>query len=110
MPRFSTVAEIFEAMPQHFLPDAAAGMNAVIQLDLSGEGGGQWNLTVANQQLKVSEGQAANPNLTLKLSAADYLSMINGDANAMQMFMQGKVKVGGDMSLALKMQNIFKMQ
>jgi putative sterol carrier protein len=109
MPRFSSVAEVFEAMPRHFVPDAAAGLNATIQLDLTGEGGGQWHLAIADQTLKVTEGQAPNPNMTLKMTAADYLSMINGDANAMQMFMQGKVKVGGDMSLAIKMQNLFKM-
>jgi putative sterol carrier protein len=110
MPRFSSVAEVFEAMPKYFVPEAAAGMNAVIQLELTGEGGGLWHITVADQQVKVAEGQAANPKMTLKMASADYLAMINGDANAMQMFMQGKVKVGGDMSLAMKMQSIFNMQ
>lgn len=110
MPTFTTVADVIEVMPQHFLPEAAAGMNATMQLDLSGEGGGKWYMVVADQQIKIVEGQAANPNMTLTMTAADYLAMINGEANAMQMFMQGKVKVGGDMSLALKLQNLFKLQ
>ncbi|MDA0698565.1 MAG: SCP2 sterol-binding domain-containing protein [Chloroflexi bacterium] len=34
--------------------------------------------------------------------------MVNGEANAMALFMGGKIKVKGDMSLAMKMQNFFK--
>jgi len=109
MPKFSSASEIFAAMPQHFVPEAAAGMNATLQLDLSGEGGGQWHLIVADKQLQLKDGLAANPNMTLKMSADDFVAMINGTANPMQMFMQGKVKVSGDMALAMKLQSLFKM-
>jgi putative sterol carrier protein len=104
------VKDVIAVMPQYFLPEAAAGMDATLQLDLDGEGGGVWHLIVADQKLDIHEGPAANPNMTLKMAAADYLAMINGETNPMQLFMKGKVKVGGDMSLALKMQNLFKMQ
>ncbi|HKZ68671.1 MAG TPA: SCP2 sterol-binding domain-containing protein [Anaerolineales bacterium] len=110
MPQFTTVKDVVAVMPKYFLPEAAAGMNATLQLDLTDEGGGVWHLIVADGQLTVNEGPAANPNMTLKMTAADYLAMINGEASAMQMFMKGKVKVGGDMSLAMKLQNLFKMQ
>ncbi|HLF02393.1 MAG TPA: SCP2 sterol-binding domain-containing protein [Anaerolineales bacterium] len=110
MPNFASISDIIAGMPQHFLPAAAAGLNTTLQLDLSGEGGGQWHLVIADQQLKINDGLAANPNMTLKMAAADYLAMINGEADAMQMFMAGKIKVGGDMSLALKMQSLFKLR
>ena len=35
------VKEIFDEMPDAFLPEKAAGMNKTIQIDLNGEGGGQ---------------------------------------------------------------------
>lgn len=110
MPKFSSVQEMIPQMPQYFVPDAAAGLNVVLQLDLGGEGGGLWHMVVADKQLTINEGQAAAPNMTLKMAASDYLSMINGESNPMQMFMAGKIKVGGDMSLAMKMQGMFKMQ
>src|SRR5574341_1236343 len=100
MPKFSSVAEVIEAMPGAFVPDAAAGMNATLQLELTGEGGGLWHMVVGDRQIQITEGQAASPHMTLKMAAADYLAMVNGETNPMQMFMQGKVKVGGDMSLA----------
>ena len=36
-------------------------------------------------------------------------ALVNGDLNAMAAFMQGKVKVKGEMALALKLQSIFGM-
>ena len=110
MPNFASISDMIAGMPQYFLPEAAAGLNTTLQLDLSGEGGGQWHLVIADRQLEINEGFAANPNMTLKMAAADYLAMINGQSDAMQMFMAGKIKVGGDMSLALKMQSLFKLR
>ena len=109
MPRFTSVADMIARISQYFVPEAAAGLNATMQLELTGEGGGLWHLVVADKTLKINAGQAPNPNLTLKLAAADYLAIVNGEAGAMQMFMQGKVKVGGDMSLVAKLQSLFNM-
>lgn len=109
MPKFTSIQELIPLMPQYFSPEAAAGLNATFQLELTGENGGLWNMVVANQQLKINEGQAPSPNMTVKMSAADYLAMVNGEANAMQLFMMGKVKVGGDMSLITRMQSMFKL-
>ena len=41
-----TVKETFELMPGRFRPEKAAGVNAVIQYEITGEGGGTWNATV----------------------------------------------------------------
>jgi len=107
MAKFTSPAEIFVAMPGGFISERAAGMNAVIQFDLTGEGGGKWYATIANQQLQVAEGATTSPTMTLTMAASDYVAMTNGELNAMTAFMQGKIKVAGDMQLALKMQNLF---
>jgi putative sterol carrier protein len=107
MPRVDSVQQVFDAMPAHFVPDQAPGMNAVVQFDLSGEGGGQWYATIANSALTVNPGQAPSPNLTLSTSAQNYLAIINGELKPMAAFMQGKVKVKGDMGLVMKLQNLF---
>lgn len=108
MPKAASAAEVIAALPQYFVAARAEGLNAVVQLDLSGEGGGQWHLTIADQTLQVAEGEAPAPTMALALTAADYLDLINGDTTPMNLFMQGRVKVRGDMQLALKLQNLFR--
>ncbi|RLT47151.1 MAG: hypothetical protein DWI63_01135 [Chloroflexi bacterium] len=107
-PLVENVQQIFEQMPAHFVAEKAGSINAVIQMDLAGEQGGQWQLLIADGALQVQSGSHPSPNMTMELAAADWLKVVNGEANAMALFMGGKIKVKGDMSLAMKMQNFFK--
>ncbi|MBN1992922.1 MAG: SCP2 sterol-binding domain-containing protein [Anaerolineae bacterium] len=102
------VQEIFAKMPAAFLPDKAAGLNKTILIDLNGEGGGQWALKIADGQISVSEGQIDSPNLALRMAASDYVALVNGQANPMNLFMAGKIKVEGDVMLAMKFQEMFE--
>jgi len=43
--------EIFDKMPQAFQADKAAGVNATVQLNLNGDGGGDWKVEIANGQI-----------------------------------------------------------
>ena len=45
------VREILRRMPEAFVPEKAAGLDALIQLNLTGEGGGEWQIKVANGQM-----------------------------------------------------------
>ncbi len=107
-PRATNAQEIFDAMPGRLLPEQAGDLNATILFELTGEGGGEWSLTLANRQATVVAGPAPNPAMTFSASASDYVAIINGDLNPMQDFMQGKVKVKGDMALAIRLQSLFK--
>jgi putative sterol carrier protein len=109
MPRVTSAQEVFDAMPSRFKPDQAGELRATIQFDLSGEGGGQWTVTIAERKLTVNTGQAQAPSLTLTATTGDYLSIINGELNPMAAFMQGKVRVRGDMPLLMKMQSLFNL-
>lgn len=108
MPRYTNIQEVFDLMQSNFLPDAAAGLTAVIQFDLTGEGGEPYYLTIVNNTGTVSKGTADNPNLVLTITANDYLALTNGELNPMNAFMQGKLKVKGDMALAMKFQSLFR--
>jgi putative sterol carrier protein len=101
------IQEILSKMPQAFVPEKAANINAAIQLDLTGEGGGQWAIKIADGKLVIDEGRAISPNLSLSMAATDYIALTMGDANAMGLFMAGKIKVQGDVMLAMKFQEMF---
>lgn len=101
------VREILSKMPEAFVADKAGAMNATIQLDLTGEGGGQWAVKIANGAIAIEAGQAASPNLSLGMAASDYVALSMGEANPMSLFMAGKIKVQGDVMLAMKFQEMF---
>ncbi len=101
------VREILDRMPEAFVSENAAGLDATIQLDLTGEGGGQWAIKIDNGTIAIDEGQAASPNLTLSMEASDYAALSLGEANPMGLFMAGKIKVQGDVMLAMKFQELF---
>lgn len=101
------VAGIFPAMAARFLPAKAEGVNAVIQFNLSGDNGGLYWLKVADGKCEAGQGQAENPKMTLKANADDWYAVSTGKMNAMQAFMSGKLKIEGDMGLAMKMQTMF---
>ncbi|MCU0496949.1 MAG: SCP2 sterol-binding domain-containing protein [Anaerolineae bacterium] len=101
------VAAIFPGMVQNFRPDKAEGVNAVIQFDLSGDNGGLYWVAIEDGQCTTGEGQADSPRMTIKAKADDYFAVATGQANVMQSFMSGKIKVQGDMSLAMKMASFF---
>ena len=43
---------------------------------------------------------------TLKVTLSDFVDMVEGRLNGMNAFMSGKLKVEGDMSIAMKLQTI----
>jgi putative sterol carrier protein len=45
--------------------------------------------------------------MTLQMEASDYVALAQGRANPMELFAAGKVKLQGDMGLALKFQQMF---
>ena len=104
-----TVPETFAAMGGRFRPDKAAGTSATIQYDVSGDGGGTWHAVIKDGACTVNQGPAAQPNLTLQISAQDWLDMLSGKQSGQMLFMSGKLKVKGDMGLAMKLGSMFSM-
>ena len=104
-----TVKETFEAMESRFRADKATGTNATIQYDISGEGGGSWNAVIKDGTCAVTPGAAPTPNLTLQISSQDWLDMLSGKQSGQMLFMSGKLKVKGDMGLAMKLGSMFTM-
>ena len=102
---YTTTQEIFDGMSD-LAAEKIEGLNTVILFDLSGDGGGKWTLKLEDGQATVEDGETAAPAMTLSMSAPDFLAMSNGELNAMAAFMQGKIKIQGDMALAMKLQNI----
>jgi putative sterol carrier protein len=105
-----TVDESFVTMQSIFNPSAAAGLNKTFQFNISGEQAGTWALKVANQTCELVRNAVENPSITFNIKDQDWLSIAEGKMDAMNAFMTGKVKVTGDMMLAMRLQNLFPVK
>ncbi|GAC1394764.1 MAG: SCP2 sterol-binding domain-containing protein [Ktedonobacteraceae bacterium] len=102
-----TVDETFVTMQSIFNPSAAAGLNKTFQWDISGEQAGKWALKIANQTCELIRGQAEKPDITMSMKDTDWLAIAEGTLQPMIAFSTGKVKVTGDMMLAMRVPNLF---
>jgi putative sterol carrier protein len=100
-----TVQEILERVTT-VDPSKVQGINGVMFFDLSGEGGGQWTLTLKDEGVKLESGKTVTPSATFSMAAADFVAISDGTLNPVSAFMQGKVKVSGDMGLAMRLQSL----
>ncbi|WP_166041742.1 SCP2 sterol-binding domain-containing protein [Sphingosinicella sp. YJ22] len=73
-----------------------------VKIDFGGEG--VVMLDGAAQQVTEEDGPA---DTTIKVSWADWQDLAEGKLDGMTAFMQGKLKVEGDMSNAMQLQGVF---
>ncbi len=102
------VVEIMTAIPKHFIPENAQGITGVVQFMFSGDQASNWVIAIKDQTCKVEEGKVENPDLTIKADAENGVNILTGKMDAMRAFMLGKVKVLGDLSLGLKLTDLFR--
>ncbi len=104
-----TVKELIFNHEKAFRPDKAAGVEAVIQYKFTGDQAGDYIITIADGACKVAEGEAENPAMTLIADAEYFGDVLLGKEDGMKGFMQGKLKLAGDLNLAMKLTSFFKM-
>lgn len=94
---------LIELMPDAFDADAAGDTNATVQYAISTP----MHLTIQNGNCSIGEGEASNPDVTLKMEDDDLVDLLTGNLNGMTAFMTGKLQVDGDLMLAQKLPSLF---
>ena len=95
--------DFVKKMPAAFNADAAAGVDATIQYQISTPA----YVQIKDGQCTVHEGTAASADVTLIIEDEDLVSLLKGELNGMTAFMTGKLQVEGDLMLAQKISSIF---
>ena len=105
-----TFAEVLEKLKKRVEeetdPAKLANLDAVFQFEITGDDGGAFYAGVADGKAEVVEGAHENPNVTIIMALEYFDKMIDRQLNATSAFMAGKLKIKGDMSLAMKLQSI----
>ena len=104
-----TIEELFDKLPGAFIPEKAGDMDSVIQFSLTGEEASEWYVIIKEGTCKVEKGEHNSPTMTLTADSQDYKDIVTGKVNPMNAFMQGKVKLNGNLNLAMKFADIFKL-
>ena len=105
-PSQPTIIDYVQAMPAGFRADRAGGLQAVYQFQVSS--GSIWTLTVANGRCSVAQGQTAPPTVIIGIRDDDYISLAEGQFDAVQTYRQGRLRINGDLQLAAKIGEIFE--
>ena len=99
-----TINQLMEKMPGAFIPEKAQGVNAVVHFKFTGAEAGEWNATIADGTVAVAQGEpSTKATMTLTADSQDYVKLFTGELDGMQAFMQGKLKLGGDLNVAMKL-------
>ncbi len=102
-----SVASFFAELPTKVDPTKIGGMTATYQFDIQGDQGGQWYVKIADGKADVVQGVTEAPNITLTATDENWLKIVSGQLSGQTAFLTGKLKIKGDMSLAMKLQSIF---
>jgi putative sterol carrier protein len=99
-----TPREFFEkALPSRSDPSKTRGLEAVVQMNITGPNGGDWTLVVKDQEVEVKEGVHPSPEITIKIVDTDFVDLINRKQSAVTMFMSGKIQFTGSLALGLRL-------
>jgi putative sterol carrier protein len=101
-----SVEQFFSELQGKIDPAKTAGMNQTYQFNIEGDGGGNWYVKLTDGQPEVVQGVSDSPNITLTADASNWLDIATGKMNGQTAFLTGKLKIQGDMSLAMKLQSI----
>jgi putative sterol carrier protein len=103
----TALMETMQDMVTRFNPAKAKGVNAVVQLSATGDGGGQFYMTIADSKAVLTEGTAPAPTVTINVAAQDWIDIMSGKLDPTRAFMAGKLRITGDLGLMMRFQSMF---
>jgi putative NADPH-quinone reductase/putative sterol carrier protein len=104
---FSSIKELFQAMPYGLNAKKAEGLDELIQFKLSGKEPTTGYLTIKNKECSYKEGIAKNPKTTIISDSELWLKISNNEVSGDTAFMNKEYLVEGDASILLNLNNLF---
>lgn len=86
-------------------PSLKKKFSGIVRFEITNTGTWTLDLKTGNGAVTTGEG-SVKPDLVIKVADDDFASLYEGKSNAQQAFMKGKLKVKGNMSLAMKFNQV----
>jgi len=94
-------------MPMGFNAEYAAKTKATIQFRFSGEVEGACHFRIDDGKVGAAVGESEKPDLVIESPFDTWMDIITGKADGQEMFMQQKYRTAGDLSLLMRMKDLF---
>jgi putative sterol carrier protein len=96
--------EFFEGLPGRIDPERAGTLDASYRFDI--KGAGSWRLEADGERAVVTESDAP-ADCVIRTDENTFLRIVRGEQSPMGAYMTGKVRVEGDLGLALRLRDVF---
>ena len=106
----ATAREYFEQRIPEIIqerPDTLKSIGAVYEFQITGDDGGTWTLNLKDDPATIEEKNSGDADCTVVMQDMAFVEMVNGALKPQMAFLTGKLKVTGNMGLALKLTSIF---
>lgn len=101
------VETTFDAIKGVINEDVVKSTQGIYQFDLSGEHTGVWFLDLKTGSGSVGQGEPpTKADVVMKMDSSDFSRMFSGKLKPTMAFMSGKLKIKGDMTLAIKLEKL----
>lgn len=87
-------------------PSVTKGKEGIYQFKLEGDEPGTYHMIIDDMEPRAVEGEIEDVQCTLIIDSDHFKDLIGGTLNPTAAFMGGKLKIKGNMGLALKLQTV----
>ncbi|XP_019801973.3 hydroxysteroid dehydrogenase-like protein 2 isoform X5 [Tursiops truncatus] len=106
-PRSGAVEGTFRIVKDSLSDDIVKATQAIYQFELSGEDGGTWFLDLKSKGGNVGHGEPSDrADVVMSMSTDDFVKMFSGKLKPTIAFMSGRLKIKGNMALAIKLEKL----
>jgi putative sterol carrier protein len=110
--RTMVLEEIFRRFPEYVHQGKIKDLNAAIRWKVTGRADGEadrYTVVFENGACRAGKDLEADPRVTFQIEAVDLLKLVTGNANAMILFGQGRLRVAGDLLFAARVAGFFRI-
>lgn len=104
-----TLDRVFQGFEERFQADKAQDVQADIQFVVTADGTEHpYVVSINNGTCTTTRGKADDPKTALTTDLVSFLKLVTGNAQGVQLFMTGKLKISGDIMFSQRLMTFFQ--
>lgn len=104
-----TIEQVNEVVTGAFQVDKSKGIEGIAQFSLRDAMDQSWAMHIKDQKVVVKPGIEPGASVTITMASQDCLQLFEGKLDPAKAFMQGRIKLTGNMAFAMKLISLFNL-